>query len=222
MTNTTLTPNRTLNQIMNEDDASSFILRNKNALTGLVAGIVVAVIAFGLYVNFSDKSKAEFNSKIFNFENSALKTYAQNHEALALLNAIKSLKSEIGNYPGLIPVVIKSSDLMMAQNQLNEAVDVLQIGLQASKNDYGTYFLLSRLAVAYEDLGQDQKAIETLEKMNSHSVKIFEGKNYLDLGRLYLKRGDKEKAKASFNFVVEKAKDEVEFVRIAKLYLSKI
>jgi predicted negative regulator of RcsB-dependent stress response len=222
MTNTTLTPNRSLNQIMSDDDASSFILKNKNALTGLVVGIVIAVVAFGLYVNFSDKSKAEFNSKIYAFEVGALKNYTQNHEAKAIVDAIKSLKTEVGNYPGLIPVVIKSSDLLMAQNQLNEALEVLQIGLQASKNEYGTYFVLNRLAVVYEDLGQDQKAIETLEKMNGHSVKIFEGKNYLDLGRLYLKKGDKDKAKASFNFVVEKAKDEVEFVRIAKLYLSKI
>ncbi len=222
MTNTTLTPNRSLNQIMNDDDASSFILKNKNALTGLVVGIVIAVIAFGLYVNFSDKSKSEFNSKIYTYETGALKNYTQNQDAKALVDALKSLKSVIGSYTGLLPVVIKSSDLLMEQGQLNEALEVLQIGLQVSKNDYGTYFVLNRLAVVYEDLGQDQKAIETLEKMNGHSVKIFEGKNYLDLGRLYLKKGDKEKAKASFNFVVEKAKDEVEFVRIAKLYLSKI
>ena len=222
MTNTTLTPNRSLNQIMSDADASSFILKNKSALTGLVVGIILAVIGFGLYTSFADKSKAEYNTKIYKFENGALKTYAQNHEAKALLDAIKSLKGEVGNYPGMVPVIIKSSDELMSQNQLNEALEILQIGLQTSKNDYGTYFLLNRLAVVYEDLGQDQKAIETLEKMNGHSVKIFEGKNYLDLGRLYLKKGDKDKAKASFNFVVEKAKDEVEFVRLAKLYLSKI
>jgi tetratricopeptide (TPR) repeat protein len=78
------------------------------------------------------------------------------------------------------------------------------------------------IILSYEDLGQDAKAIETLEKMNSQSLKIFEGKNYLDLGRLYLKSGDKVKAKASFTYVVEKVKDETEFVKIAKLYLSKL
>ena len=110
----------------------------------------------------------------------------------------------------------------MGQQHLNEALEILTIGQNLAKNEYAEYFILSRLAVVYEDLGQDQKAIETLEKMNSKSFKIFEGKNYLDLGRLYLKQGNKEKAKASFTYVVEKAKDESEFVKIAKLYLSKM
>ena len=128
----------------------------------------------------------------------------------------------MGNYSGLVPEVIKASDLLMGQSHLNEALEVLTLGQSVSKNEYADYFILSRLSVVYEDLGQNQKAIETLEKMNSHSLKIFEGKNYLDMGRLYLKLGNKEKAKASFTFVIEKAKDESEFVKIAKLYLSKI
>ena len=110
----------------------------------------------------------------------------------------------------------------MEGQHLNEALEVLTLGQKAAKNDYAEYFILSRLAVVYEDLGQDQNAIDTLTKMNSKSLKIFEGKNYLDLGRLYLKQGNKEKAKASFTYVVEKAKDDSEFVKIAKLYLSKM
>ncbi|MGZ3809534.1 MAG: tetratricopeptide repeat protein, partial [Bacteriovorax sp.] len=141
---------------------------------------------------------------------------------LTLVDGIKSLHKEVGNYSGLIPVVIKASDALMSGQHLNEALEVLTIGQQVSKNEYSDYFIMSRLAVVYEDLGQNQNAILTLEKMNSKSLKIFEGKNYLDLGRLYLKQGDKEKAKASFTYVVEKAKDDSEFVKIAKLYLSKI
>ena len=121
-----------------------------------------------------------------------------------------------------MPVVLKASDSLMGKQHLNEALEVLKVGQVVSKNEYADYFILSRLAVVYEDLSQDQKAIETLEKMNSQSLKIFEGKNYLDLGRLYLKAGDNLKAKTSFTYVVEKLKDETEFVKIAKLYLSKI
>jgi uncharacterized protein HemY len=42
------------------------------------------------------------------------------------------------------------------------------------------------------------------------------------LGRLYLKEGNKAKAKSSFEYVLEKAKDEAEFVKIAKLYLAQM
>ena len=51
---------------------------------------------------------------------------------------------------------------------------------------------------------------------------MFEGKTYLDLGRLYLKKGDKQKAKTSFQYVVDKAKDDPEFVKLAKIYLTKL
>lgn len=222
MTNTTTSSNRSLDQIINDGDVGTVISKNKNALIAILVAVLVAVIGFGLYSSFADKSKAEFNSKIYNFELTTLKNYTEKSDPQALVLGIKALQKEIGNYSGLVPVVLKASDSLMGQQHLNEALEVLKIGQQVSKNEYADYFILSRLAVVYEDLGQDQKAIETLEKMNSQSLKIFEGKNYLDLGRLYLKNGDKVKAKASFTYVVEKVKDETEFVKIAKLYLSKL
>ena len=98
----------------------------------------------------------------------------------------------------------------------------MSLGEKIAKNEYNNYFILARMAVVYEDLGQVDKAILTIEKMNSAKFKVFEGKNYVDLGRLYLKMGNKDKAKTSFQYVVDKAHDEAEFVKIAKLYLAKI
>lgn len=222
MNNTTTAPNRNLSQILNEGEAGDFIKKNKNALLGLFGIIVVAVVGGGFYLNSSTKSKAEFNSKIFAFESTTLKDYNDKSSPDVLVQGIKSLQKDVGNYAGLVPVILKVSDSLIGQQHLNEALEVLAIGQQVSKNDYANYFLLSRLAVVYEDLGQDAKAIETLEKMNGQSLKVFEGKNYLDLGRLYLKTGDKVRAKSSFTYVVEKTKEEAEFVKIAKLYLAKI
>ena len=222
MNTTTTAPNRGINQIINDGDVGTLIKKNQNSIViGLVA-VVVLVLGFGLYSSFADKSKAEFNSKIYTFDTTILKTFNEKSDPKNIVTAFTKLKSEVGNYSGLVPEVIKASDLLMGQSHLNEALEVLILGQSVSKNEYADYFILSRLSVVYEDLGQNQKAIETLEKMNSHSLKIFEGKNYLDMGRLYLKLGNKEKAKASFTFVIEKAKDESEFVKIAKLYLSKI
>jgi len=222
MADTTTTPNRNINQILDEGDVGTLVSKNKNSLIAILIAIVVAVVGFGVYSTFSDKSKAELNSKIYSFETGTLKGFNEKSDPKALVEGVRSLQKEVGNYAGLVPVVIKSSDLLLENSHMNEALEVLTIGQKAAKNDYAEYFILSRLAVVYEDLGQNQAAIDTLEKMNSHSVKIFEGKNYLDLGRLYLKLGNKEKAKASFTYVVEKTKDESEFVKLAKLYLSKM
>jgi predicted negative regulator of RcsB-dependent stress response len=222
MANTTSTPNRSINQIIDDGDVGTLVTQNKNALIAILIAIAVAIGGFGLYSTFADKSKSEFNTKIYAFESTTLKAFNEKSDPKALVEAVKNLQKEVGNYSGLVPVVLKSSDALMEGQHLNEALEVLTLGQKAAKNDYAEYFILSRLAVVYEDLGQDQNAIDTLTKMNSKSLKIFEGKNYLDLGRLYLKQGNKEKAKASFTYVVEKAKDDSEFVKIAKLYLSKM
>lgn len=221
MANQTMSPNRSMNQIISDDDASKMILKNINVIVVSVCLLILALIGYGFYLSVSSENQAMNDSKIYQFENGALKSYEQNHDGKLLVSSLKKLKSEVGNYIALLPVILKASDLLNSRSQYTENLEVLKLGVDSAKNEYANYFLLSRLAVAYEDLGQDQNAIDTIEKMNSQSVKIMEGKNYLDLGRLYLKKGDKEKAKASFNYVIEKAKDESEFVKVAKIYLSK-
>ncbi len=72
----------------------------------------------------------------------------------------------------------------------------------------------------YEDLGKNAEAVEVLKTISKSKTDAFPGKTYLDLGRIYLKLNDKEKAKASFQYVLDKAKDDAEFVKMAKLYLS--
>lgn len=213
-------------ELINENKIQGSIAKNKVAIYTIFGVIVAAVVGFGLFKTFADKSKAEYNSKIFAFESTILKDYIANptdpKAAKTLEDGVGSLHMQMGEYLGLLPVVIKASDALVANSHYTEARSLLAIGENIASDNYSKYFILSRQAVVYEDLGEDKLAIETLEKMTSQSVKIFEGKTYLDLGRLYLKTGNKEKAKASFTHVVEKAKDEVEFVKIAQLYLAKM
>lgn len=219
----TTAPNRNIDQILDESTIQSYIAKNKVTFIVLIAVIIAAVIGFGVYRHYNDKSQSTFNSQIYTFESTVLKSYQTNPaDPKAVVSAFEKMKAEMDDYAGLVPVSIKTSDLLMANNHLAEARQVLEMGENAADNDYASYFLLSRKAVVQEDLGDNQGAIETLLKLNSQSTKIFEGKNYVDLGRLYLKLGDKEKARASFKHVIENAKDEVEFVKMANLYLSKL
>ena len=213
-------------ELINENKIQGSIAKNKVAIYTIFGVVVALVVAFGLFKTFADKSKAEYNSKIFAFESTILKDYLANpadpKAAKALEDGVGNLHLQMGEYLGLLPVVIKASDALMANSHFSEARSLLSIGEKIASDDYAEYLVQSRQAVVYEDLGEDKLAIETLEKMTSQSVKIFEGKTYLDLGRLYLKTGNKEKAKASFTHVVEKAKDDVEFVKMAQLYLAKM
>lgn len=219
----TTAPNRNIDQILDESTIQSYIAKNKVAFIALIGVIIAAVIGFGVYRHFNDKSQSSFNSQIYAFESSVLKNYQTNPaDPKAVVSAFEKLKADMDDYVGLVPTTIKTSDQLVANNHLAEARRVLELGESAADTDYASYFILSRKAVVLEDLGDNQAAIDTLLKLNSQSTKIFEGKNYVDLGRLYLKLGDKEKARASFKHVIENAKDEVEFVKMANLYLSKL
>ena len=225
-TTTSSTQTRSINNILSEGSVESIASKNKIVLWTVLGVLVATIIGFGLFKTFADKSKTEYNAKIHVFETTVLKDFLANPtdpaKAKAVETGIQNLHLEMGEYLGLLPVIIKSSDSLIASSHFAESRALLSIGEKVASDDYANYFVLSRQAVVYEDLGEDKLAIETLEKMTSQSVKIFEGKTYLDLGRLYLKTGNKEKAKASFTYVVEKAKDESEFVKIAQLYLAKL
>lgn len=224
MTTTTSSPeNRGINDLLSENNVQGFVTKNKVGIVVVIALIIAAVVGFGVYKSMADKSQAQYNSKIYTFETTTLKAYlADPTKTKELEQAVSSLHLEMGNYVGLLPAVLKSADALTNNGHLPEARTILSIGEKLAHDDYAKYFVLSRQAVVYEDLGETKLAIETLEKMSSQSVKVFEGKTYLDLGRLYLKEGNKEKARSSFTYVVEKAKEEAEFVKIAQLYLAQL
>lgn len=224
MNNVTSTPqNRNIDQILDESNIQSFIAKNKTAIISLIVLLVAAVIGFGVYRHFNDKSQTAFNSQIYAFETTVLKTYQTTKaDPAAVVSAMEKMNKEMDGYVGLLPVVLKASDALIANNHLNEAKAVLNIGEESAANDYATYFVLSRKAAVQEDLGENKEAIETLLKLNSQSTKVFEGKNYVDLGRLYLKAGDKEKARASFKHVIDNLKEEAEFVKLAQLYMARL
>ncbi len=215
--------NRNIDQILDESNIQSFLIKNKTLFIVLVALIIAAVVGFGIYRHFDDKSQTVFNSEIYTFETTFLKSYqTTKSDPKLLVEEMSKLNTKMNGYIGLVPLVIKTSDALVANNHLAEASIVLSMGEESSDSDYATYFILSRKAAVQEDLGQNAEAIETLLKLNTQSTKIFEGKNYVDLGRLYLKAGDKDKARTSFKYVVDNAKDEVEFVKLAQLYLAKM
>lgn len=222
---TSSTQNRDINQIFNDSHSDSFLGQNKALIIGVIAIIILGVLGYGITTTLKHRSNTEANAKIFAYETGALKTLnAEKNEvnAQSVIVAFRDLHKVNGNYFGMLPVTLETADALIAAKKYTEALEVLEVGEKVADSSYGTFFVLSRMAVVYEDMNQNDKAIETLQKMTSNKAKVFEGKIYLDLGRLYLKKGDKDNAKKQFTYVVEKANSDSEFVKLAQIYLSQI
>ena len=68
--------------------------------------------------------------------------------------------------------------------------------------------------------GNDQAAIKLYESLLKQKITIMLDKTYLDLGILYQKIGNTQKANSSLNYVLEKSKDET-LLKIARIFLNK-
>jgi predicted negative regulator of RcsB-dependent stress response len=215
--------NRSISDIQSQTDTFEVISKNKAIIIAVIALIVIAVLGWGYFQTHRHESNQKLASKVYTFSSTTLKDYQDKKiQGDVLKSEFLKLSSEVKSFEGLNVVAFSVTDLLLNEGKTQDAYDVLNTVNANVKNDYAKLVFLTRKAVIEEDLGKLDDAIKSLEQLASLPVKVFEGKTYLDLGRLYLKKGDKEKAKKNFEYVVNTAKEEVEFVKIANLYLGQM
>lgn len=215
--------NRSIADIASGDDAFNLIQKNKVWIGLVIAIIVIAVLGWGYYSTHRHQVNETHAKTVLNFQNGSLKDFSENKiDGKKASDDFVALMGQVAGFEGALPIGIQLADSLLLNKSNEDALKVLAAVKSLAKNDYARYFILSREAVAFEDAGKLDEAIKALEELASNNLKLFEGKTYLDLGRLYLKKGDKDKARKNFEYVVSTAKDEVEFVKIANLYLGQM
>lgn len=215
--------NRSISEIASSDDAFNLIQKNKVAIGLGIVLIVLGVLGWGYYSTYKHNTNEALAKVVLTFQTGSLKDFSENKiDGKKATDDFLSMMEKVSGFQGALPIGIQLADTLLLNKNVDDAIRVLTAVKPLAKNDYARYFVLSREAVALEDAGKTEEAIKALEELASNSLKLFEGKTYLDLGRLYLKKGDKEKARKNFEYVVSTAKDEVEFVKIANLYLGQM
>lgn len=210
-------------QVLQQTEVGSALMRYKNLLIGLAVAAILGVFVWGGYSHYASKNALEAQTIALNFTQNEVRSFAEGKlDAPALASGLKEVLKKSSSLE-LLPLTLAVSDLLLSRGKSVESLEVLEMANKefASKNPYTAHFVLTRLAVAYEDSGKDKEAIEVLEKLNNSSLKILEGKNYLDLGRLYLKTGDKDKARKNLEHVVDKFASG-DYSRMARIYLSEM
>ena len=203
-----------------EAQNESYILRYKGLIIGVAVVGLLGFLGYGLFNHFQSKDYARYSNQIFDFEQNTLPDLKE--KKLSVKNFIiryRELAGPMGNFSGLAQVQLQSVDLLLEQGAMTEASELLKKGLGMFKNPFVRPLFATRLAGIMEDQKRYPEAIEILQNLLSNSKGFLEYKAYLDLGRLYLLTGNKEKAKTSFTWVVQKS-SERELKKMAQLYLD--
>ena len=226
MTSNTQSPAATgsIDSTLNETELGRIVANYKMPLAIGLAAVVVGVLIWGIVSHNNNKKAEGYMNKLYAFQTTTLAEYEEDKvPVLEFISAYQKLVKEVEVFEGALPTVLMVSDILLAKGETTHAALQLATYWESfkDKNSYTVYLLGRRLAVAYENDGQPEAAIEILEHLNMKGIRFLEDNLYLDLGRLSLKLGDKETAKRNFKYVLDNGKD-ANTKRLAELYMEKI
>ena len=241
------TPSKTLSQ-MEEEDFNNFFQQYKIPLLGLVGVILIAVVGAGFYQKSQEKKQNLVAEEVFNFKSEMftpwqeqfakkdekkdakkdgdkkeeIKEPAKKVTWAEVKSSYNSLVAKTGHTESLTPLIIDMVTELIKQNKKQEAFDILKPHYEnATGPSLFQYVIGSTYAGLGEDLGKTDLSIEANEKLLTLNPKFMEPMVYFNLGRLYKKSGNLEKAKQNFEYLVKNfSKDEI--VPMAQVYLSEL
>lgn len=229
-----------LEQTLERTDIGHYINHHRKSI---LIGAVVVVLGIAAYsvVNYSSsKSNEQKMAQLFEAEAAVDKIIEPSApapgadgkvpeakkltaaDATEMLKIIDGLPVEIAKQPGAVPLVLK---VVTEVEKIDPAINVTET-LERFVKYFSTkeplyFFLASKLAVLHEDAGNLPRAIELLEGVVAGNHKYLEGKTYLDLGRLYIAKGDKDKARKNFEHI-SKTFPNSDYAKLSELYLMEL
>ena len=203
-----------------DSDTNRELLIKKFIALGILCALVV--FGWGFYERNQSKEMSRLANKLYDFEQSVVSELEKGTTTGSVVVERLSKLIDSSSTPIVaLSLGLKINDILLSKQDY-AASKALLIKLEKINNDQiAQQVILPRLAVVFEELGEDTKAVEYLEKNLTLKNTLLQDKTYFDLGRLYLKAGNKEKAKSSMDYVVEKSKNK-ELVKLAKFFLGKL
>lgn len=223
-TTTTNTPKQgtSIDEALGQTELGGWIASNKAPVLSAIAVLILGIFGYGVFNHFKTEKNNKFSSALFKVVDEKVGPFKEGKvSAEELVTSFNEAWAPAGSFEGAGPFVIEVTDALVSKKNYDQAYALLSDASKRFSNPTLKYFINIRAAAVAEDLGKTDDAIALLKEVVGGGVRYMEGKVYLDLGRLYLKKGDKEKAKASLNWVIEKG-TEAEFKKMAKLYLDEI
>ncbi len=214
------TQTQTLEQTLNKTDLGHSIYENRKVFFAALIAVLVGCVGYVGWKQQSHKTAQGASLKVFEFQNGAWADAKAGKTAPAdLIKAFEGLDEEAKKAPVMIPVALEMGKFLYDKGQLAEAEAILS--KVDSKHPVSSFFVGMQRAAILEKLGKTDEAIAVLEPMAQNKEALMPAKISLDLGRLYLMKGEKGKAQTQFDYIVNTFPNDDQ-AKLAKLYLSQI
>ena len=198
---------------------------NESLIKGIVAiGAVIAivVIGMGVYSGQKEDARVELANNLYKFSESEFKEFKDGKRpASSIVKKFKTIVEDSMDKSSAVVPGIEIADELYEKASYAEASEVLKILTESTSDQLALNFVYTRYATSLEQTGKNKEAIDALQKVLQLKRPLYKEKVYFDLARLYFASGDKDKAKASLDYVLKESKDET-LLGLSRVFLEKI
>lgn len=209
-------------ETLNKTDLGQVINDNKRPILIFGAVIVLLIIAYSVMVQVSANKTAEELDRAFKVRSELFIPFLEGKEKADVFKT-KLLKMEntFQANPNLTPEFLGSLNKLVEDKALDKPTLDFAVKWIGKMNKKSNLYILSALRVSalLEDNARADEAIAILQGMIDNKADFLADKIHFDLGRMLMDKGEKEKAKSHFQFVVD-AEEVSEFRTMAKIYLN--
>lgn len=215
---------QSVEETLEKTDFGHIINENKKAIL-IIGGIIVAlIVAYSAFDHVKSNKYKESLDDTFKVESSVFISFLDGkNDAKAFLANLKGVDAKYIGHANLVPSLLLALNKVQEDGSMsNEYLELAMTWLNKIDKRSELYLLAGlRVSALSEDLGSTDKSIEILEDIKGKKFSILEDRVHFELGRLYLAKGNKDKAAANLKVVID-YKGESELKNMAKIYLSEI
>jgi predicted negative regulator of RcsB-dependent stress response len=216
------TQTQTLEQTLNKTDLGHMIYENKNLFFGLLIAVLIGATGYTLWKQSHKSADLERSVKVFEFQSGIWAEVKSGKKNVSeLLKAFEALDEKARNTPIMVALVLEISKFLAEKGNYAEADIILSKAGSEISHPVTAFFLSMQRAVVLEKLGKIDEAIFQLEALAKSKDALMPAKTSLELGRLYLLKGEKGKAQTQFDSIISTFPND-EQAKLAKLYLQEL
>ncbi len=214
---------QTLEESLNKTDFGHWVFENRKAFIGAVLATFVLASGWLLYRQYAYKAARELSGVVHQFEQTALTELRSGKMTTAdFMTKFNALDAATKGAPAMLPVALEAANLMNGKNEVVEAAALLEGVVTSLKTSSPLYvFVVPSYSALLEKNGKIQEATQAWDAYVAGGHKVMLPKAYLEIGRLNSLQGNKEKARASFDYIIANYPND-ELAKLARLYLQQL